>query len=486
MDVLEQLVASLSKEEIRYYKLLAARTDHKDGRKDLELFDMMRDLGEGFDDTAAVARLYPGADRNPYYRLRNRVLNDLTRSLAMQHYEEDDVALALQLVHLARALFTRNRTDLALHFLGRAEKRASLAGHYEMLDLIYSEFIRMSNETVSINPESYIAKRKENDDRRRGVREIDDILASVKYRLKVAQNYSVADKTVMDLLEETVTRLSSNDALRRDPTLRFKLYGAVSQILLQRHDYLNLEQYTLSTYSEFAAEGLFNRANHLTRLQMLTYIVNALFKNGKLQESLAFAETLHAAMLEFDRLHYDRFEFFYYNSLVINYSKLDLDRAIALLEELETNESMAKAPYFLLFIHLNLAIFHFDKGEYRKAIKRINTLYHHDRFGETDRGLRFKIAMLEVLVRTGLDDTDYLESRIRQMRKEYADLLGQDDHSREVELLALVNELYLRGTSVHNKLLRNRIEAFLQGSGPTTEDAEIVNYNEWLRSKLNS
>lgn len=481
MDILEQLVTSLDKEEVRYYKLLAARTQRKDERKDTELFDLMRDQGPNFNEQLALAQFYPSGDRNPYYRLRNRVLSDLMRSLAMQHFDEDDVALALQNVHLARVSFNRNRTHLALHFMARAEKRAQTAEHFELLDLIYAEFIRMSNETVSINPESYMAKRKENDLKMRQARQIDDILATVRYRLKVAQNFSPAHNPVIDLLDETVNRLAGDEDLRKSPNLRFKMYGAVSQVLLQRHDYRNLEDYLLRTYQEFVAEGLFNRANHLTKLQMLTYVVNALFKNGKSAQSLAWAEKLHTAMLEFDKLHYDRFEFFYYNSLVINYSKTDLDRAIALLEELEHNENMAKAQYHLLFIHLNLAIFQFDKGDYRKAIKRINTLYHHERFQETDLGLRFKVGLLELLVRTGLDDTDFLEARIRQFKKEYAEMLAKPEHHREDELIQIVAELFLKGTSPLAKPMRNRIDTFL-AQKPESDDAEIVNYNDWLNS----
>ena len=66
--------------------------------------------------------------------------------------------------------------------------------------------------------------------------------------------------------------------------MRLKIYRAVSQILLQRHEYIALEEYLEKTYSDFNKEKLFNKSNHESKLQMLTYMVNCLHKNGKCNE----------------------------------------------------------------------------------------------------------------------------------------------------------------------------------------------------------
>jgi tetratricopeptide (TPR) repeat protein len=154
---------------------------------------------------------------------------------------------------------------------------------------------------------------------------------------------------------------------------------------------------------------------------MLTYIVNSLFKNGKIDLSLEWAERLRVAMEEFDGLHYDRFLFFYYNSLVINYTKTDMNRAIALLLELEEHPKLKDTPYYLIFVHLNLAIFYFEKGDYRQAVRRLNQLYHHERFALTAVALRFRIGVFELMVRIEMGDGDFLEQRLKQVRQEFAE-----------------------------------------------------------------
>ena len=74
----------------------------------------------------------------------------------------------------------------------------------------------------------------------------------------------------------------------------------------------------------FKKKKVFNKSTHEIKLQMYTYLINSLFKNKKLEESLAYKET-NIAMNEFDGYLRDKFLFYYYNSLV-NYSMLDKEK----------------------------------------------------------------------------------------------------------------------------------------------------------------
>lgn len=484
MDTLNQMILGLSKEEIRFFKIYSTRIASKEPRKDIELFDTIRKEREKFDEDATAKKLYPDGNKNPYYRLKNRLKSELSKSLMVQHFEGEDVTQAINLYNLARHYISRNLYSLAEHFLAKAEKRALALENLELLDLIYTEFIRLSQELMSINPETYILKRQENEERLKSIRQIDDILATVKYKLKITQNFSPVDNPIVDMLQETVQKLTDSKELKGSSALRFKMYQAVSQILLQQHDYPNLEDYLRVTFSEFEEENLFTKATHQTKLQMLTYMVNALFKNDKLQESLQWAERLKQGMEEFDRLHYDRFMFFYYNSLVINYSKVDMEKAISILRDLEGNEKLKKTPFYIVFVYLNLTIFHFDLGDYRESIKRLNQLYLHEKFDNTAQSLKFRIAILEVLIRLELGDTDFLEYRMKQIKKDFQEQLQNQENVREKMLLDLVSEIYLKGKSLRSEEIKDKILLFTKTTSPRSEDAELVNYNGWLERKL--
>lgn len=483
MDILTQMIGRMNKEELRFFRMYALRMDVKGPRKDLLLFDHMRDEGSAFSEDAAIASLYPDGNRNAFYRLKNRLKTEVGKSLLLQHIESEHTSQALHLILLARHYQSRNAYALAEHFLKKAERKADATESQELLDLIYTEFIRLSQETVTINPETYISKRRDNAEQLLLLRQMDDILATVKYRLKVTQNFSPVDNPVIDMLFETVEQLSSDHRVHHGTQLRFKMYHAVSQILLQQHDYPNLEDYLLKTFAQFEIERLFNRANHQTKLQMLTYIVNALFKNGRTTQSLAWAERLHVAMEEHDRMLYDRFLFFYYNSLVINYTKTDLDRAIGLLLELENHPKLRDTQYYLVFVHLNLAIFYFEKGEFRQSVRRLNQLYHHERFAHTATALQLRIAVFELMVRTELADTDFVEQRLKQVRNEFVSELRKQENRRETEILNIIEQLFLRGVSQRKASMQKIIYAFTQGITPEQQDAELVNYIGWLQGK---
>lgn len=474
----------MNKEDIRFFKIYATKTHAGDDRKDIQLFDYIKKSGDNYDDDKIAAKLYGAGDKNAFYRLKNRLIDSLNKCLYIQHFEEDEGNNILFMVSLSHYYFNHSAFKVALYHLKKAEKKALKQENYELLDIIYTEFIRLSQELVAINPEVYINKRKENQVKLNHIRQIDDVLAAVKYKLKITQNFSPGKNPVMDMLEQTVGEFSQTTELKESATLRFKIYQAVSQILLQKHDFQNLEGYLLTTYNQFSDENLFNRNNHNTKLQMLTYLVNTLFKNGKIEESLAYTEDLKQAMEEHNRYLYDKYWFFYYNSLVINYSKIDLDKAIEILEGLKDNELLRKTPFYEVFVYLNLGIFYFDKKDYRKAIRYINQLYLLDSYKNADKSLQFKIAIAELIIRHELQDFDFLEYRVGQVEKDYKSMIALDENHREKDLLKIIDIMAKEGFTKSNKKLMKRVEQFLQHKQELAEDTEMINYSKWLNAKI--
>jgi hypothetical protein len=230
MDVLHQIIGLMNKEEVRHFKLFSARTQVEGERKDLQLFDAIRKAPDEFDEERAFTKLYKGGDKNPYYRLKNRLLTEINKSLNLQHITDDDTVHMFHMLSMARFFHNRNNYNIAFHYICKAEKKAIKLENYELLDFIYSELIKLSHEIVFINPEEYIQKRKENREKLLALREIDDILAAVIYRVKVTQNLSSTTNPIFDLLEKTVDEFTQNSKTKQDPKLRFTIYHAVSRV----------------------------------------------------------------------------------------------------------------------------------------------------------------------------------------------------------------------------------------------------------------
>lgn len=483
MDILNQIVEVLNKEEIRFYKLFALRQQGNSERKDLFLLDALRKNPDASDEKI-FRKLYPDGDKNAYYRLRNRLLEDINRSLMLQHYEDEELLMIFHQLTVVRIYTAKNQYQLAFHFLRKAEQKALKTENHEILDIIYGEFIRLSNELMVINPETYVSLRRKNSETLNRLRQMDDLLAVVSYRLKTTQNFGEKQNSLMGILEETTNSFMQDAGLAASPRFRFKLYSLVSQMLLQKQDYVSLEAYLKKTIAEFTSEHLFNKTNHEIKLQMLTYLVNSLFKTGKIDESLQYSDALHDTMLEFNSLHFERFEIFYYNSLVNNYSTFDIPKAISILQDLLNNKNLRKVPFYELFVYLNLATSYFDLQQYNQAIRHLSKAYLIDSYKKADASLKFKIAVAELIIRYENGDLDFWNYRKDQIVRENQAELEDDKHLKEKELLKILIKAAADPDGIKSRKLRPSIETYLKVWDNSEQESEVIRYLNWLRDKI--
>lgn len=485
MDVLNKIIQSLNKEEVRFYKLYSNRITSTEERKDLLLFDFVRKQGESYDEEKIFKKLYGSKTKNPFYRLKNRVAEDLNKSLTIQHYSDSEEVQIHNLLTSVKLYAKKRELDLCLHYLKKAEKIADQIEAYDLLDIIYSEHIKLAQESISVNPEEVIQKRKENLKILNTLREMDDVLALVIYRTRTTQNFNSKQNPIIPLLEETVNEALENKTLRKGSKLRLKIYRSVSQILLQRHEYVALEEYLEKTYKDFTTEKLFNKTNHESKLQMLTYMVNCLHLNGKHEASLKYAELLKNAMDQFGGEKKDKYLFFYYNALVNNYGTLDKQKAVEILLDLKSSSWLKKTPYYEVFVFGNLAILSYELKSYKKAVKYFHQLYLLDSYKNTDESYKFKTEVSELIIRFELNDYDYLEYRIKQVRKDFKEKLEFEENKREKELLEIISELIYTNSIRSNKPLNEKIKNFLDVENQDSRlYSEMIDYNSWLKGKL--
>jgi len=483
MDILDSIVHSLSKEELRFFKLFTQRQQGPEERKDVMLLDLMRKQSNSSNTDKIFRKLYPQGDKNAYYRLRNRLVEDVNRSLAIQHFADNDYLQMLHFLQLVKIYEAKSKFDLCIAFLQKAEHKAIKLEQHEILDSIYSEFIRLSHEVIEINPAVYIQKRGDNNDALQTLRQIEDTLAIVSYRLKLSQNFGVSGQSFGHALEELIDKYTNDPTLKKSPRFRFRLYALVSQLLLQKKNYKELEEYLLKTYNEFSQEQLFHKENHETRLQMLTYIVNSLFKNKKTSESLRYAEILHGQMMQFGQIHFDKYAIFYYNALVNNYSTFDIPKAIELLHELLDNKSLSKNPFYEIFIYLNLATAYFDLKKFNLSIRHLNKLYMLENFKKTDRRLQFKISFAELIIRYEIGDFDFVLYRIDQVKKAFADLLEDESSLREKLFVSLLQTSISLPDGLKSEEIQDKLNFFMQTEKEDEQEDEIIRYTTWLNEK---
>ena len=482
MNILLEIINSLNKEESRFYKLFAGRTNSGSERKDLLLFNFIKQNGEEYREDEIREELYKD-NKNSFYQLKNRLYKDLNKSMTLQHMSKEKDIFILHLVLLSRIYKRKGNVKLSFHYLKKAEKEADKIEAYELLSIIYSEILKLSYDMVSINVEKYIKKKRENNEQLNWVQEIDLLLAAVLYRIKTAQNFSTNDETVNEVLQKTLDSFSKNEKIPKSPKFRVKVYQVVSRILLQQHDFHALEEYLIHTYEEFTRDKIFTKSNHEQKLTMLAYLTNCLFKTHKYKQSLVYAEKLKISMNEYDGFLRDKYLFYHYNALVINYSLSNKEKALEVLKEAKRNDVIQQLPTFSVFIYLNTALIYYDQGKLSLAVKNLSRLILQDDFVNIGKSFQLKIHIAELIVRFDLNQTDVIDSRVKHIKKTFKDLLKDSNFKRDNQLVEIIDSLvYCNNLSQDKKLVKKITELSILIEDEKADDIDVINYNVWLKS----
>lgn len=475
--MLQKIIDSLSKDEVRNLKLFLNRTNEDSGRKDIYLFDQMRKHRR--DEDQLATKLY-GKNKNSFYRLKNRLKEDIGKSLLVQHSKGTVEQEIINNYLLANHFFRKREYDITHHFLVKAERKAIQTHNLELLDLIYSDQIKLARETVKSNPEEIILKKRENKKQLNKLSELDDLLAMLMYRIKTSQNYASKSDTVLDLLSETIHDYSSEETLKANPVVRFKIYHGVSRILLQNQDFQSLESYLKETLQSFEKDQLFNKRNHDTKLQMLTYLCNALFKMDRHKESLEWAEVLLKAMREYNYQLYDKYLFYYYNSLYYNYFVIDRPKALKILIEASEDEVIQQDPLNITFIILQMAVFYFDEQEYKKSRKQLTKLQLNQGFEKLDAAFRIKMILLEIMTIVEMGDTDLVEDKLKRLKADYGNTSWSENGCEREEIMASIIPLIIINRDTKEQAV---LESHIKALTGVDSRSDLVNYEDWVKRK---
>jgi len=487
MDIINQIITSMKKEEIRFFKLLAARSHASEGRKDILLFDYIRKKNDKYNENEIFTQLYEKtasiADKNAFYRLKNRLLSDLNQSQWLLHHEDDVLTHDIYLFSLAKMYKNQKNIAVSWYYLKKVEKNAIENENFEILDLVYSLYIQLSYEDLSLNPEKYIQLRHENRKKWELIGEIDDMLARVSYKIRVSLNAS-KDSDLLFELQKKVDDLSKMESIKRSIKIRFKIYHVLVRILLQKDEYRLMETYLKETFETFEKEGLFTKQTHNTKLQMLTYLVNTMYLLGDNKASLHYAEKLKDGMAEYNGFLYVDYELFYFNSLVMNYSVLDKSKAIDIFNQLKKELPQKKTTSLNhLFIYLNLALLYFSTEQYRKSLRNLNELYLTNEYKELGDNLKLRIGILEALNLRQTQNEDLSKNKIVRLQKEFHVLLQTEEHKIDAHFLSFLLNILAETSSL--KITEMAIKYLAEDEKfPQPALQQVLDYKDWVKTRL--
>jgi hypothetical protein len=207
MDTLKLAVQFMDRKEIRSFKVFAGRASEDADRKDLRLFEMIRQEADTFKEENAFSKIYGGEGKNNFYQLKNRLLDDINTSIIIREYREENNDLALFYSILGNYYYAKSNFELAFFYLRKAEKKAKETENYGLLDTIYGKLLRIAHELTNENLETYLQKRKENRDLLNKMSNLEDILEAVEYKMKISQNLTSDVESIKSYYELLSTNI---------------------------------------------------------------------------------------------------------------------------------------------------------------------------------------------------------------------------------------------------------------------------------------
>ena len=474
-NALDTIVQSLSKEEVRFFKLFLKRTDNK-SRKDVDLFDYMRKKKDDFDTKDILKKLE--TNPNNYYQIKNRLYHELNNSMVWQYIWKDKQSKSFSFVLLSRVYKNKGELELSFHYLKKAEKEAIDSELYEVLSIIYSEIIEISHELLSVDVDHYIELKRNNIKILSEIDEMDLLLAKIMYDIKTKQNFGKSDGSLVKLIKTKYGKISKEKNLVNSPRFRIRLFKMYSRLLLQERDYQSLEKFLIESYNEFGTDKLFNRSNHNEKLTLLTYLSNCLYKTKKYKQSLKYSEELLSSMKEYDSFLHDKYLFYYYNMLVLNHAKTDKKKALDYLNKASRSEVIKKLPSYNAFIYLNRSLIYYYQDNFKESQKNIARLIMQEDFLLLDKSFQLKILVTELMIRMIVSNKN-LNDKITSINKNYKSLLLEENYKRENKMIDLIFK------KIHNDDIEvDKKDLLSIMSDSDSEDIDIISYNSWLGDNM--
>ena len=101
------------------------------------------------------------------------------------------------------------------------------------------------------------------------------------------------------------------------------------------------------------------------------------------------------------------------------------------------------------------------------------------------KSFQLKIYIASLIIRFELGDFDTIESRLKYMQRVYKEILENDDFKRDVELIEIISKLIYCNNLQQDKKLLMKVKTLITAiDDDAADDADVINYNLWLKSKL--
>ena len=422
MDILERVIESLTSDEVRRFKILSNRFKADEEKKLLVLFDAVRAGGFKEVEDQVIVQFYgdtSAKSKNSYYRLRNKLLGNLEKSLLFYHFNYKNSIESYSNIQLAILYRERGLYKEAFHHLKKAEKVATALDQFSLLEVVYDEMVKLGTN-LELDLEKILERRRSNLQKHEILRANSEILGMVTQQL-MKRNYSRSKKSenIIESLENIKNRLEEHGDIFQSTNGKVMIMKTVVSILIQKQAYRELEEYVGQLIEDFEKRKFFNKDNHQTRLLMRVWRLNSLLKLLELEKAEEDIQQLASELKMYNKQNFNEFAIYYYSAWVYNLKLMGkLNESGRVLEEAFSHHEIFQNEVNRLYFLLSQADQAFCEGDFVQTGKTLREIMDHKSFAYFDEDLKFYVHLFEILNSYESGEHKYVEGRYKSLRKD--------------------------------------------------------------------
>ncbi len=488
MDTLEAVIQTLTSDEVRRFKILSNRFKADEEKKLLVLFDSIRSEKYAGREEHLLLDLYGitnAKTKNRYYRLRNKLLDNLEKSLVFYHFKYKDSIHAYYDIQLAIMFKERGNLELSKYFLRKGEKKALLLDQFNILEIVYGEFVQLAFTNIDIEIKQILEKRKKNLKKLEIHRHNTEAIAIIKQELKRSKIKGTKG-SVLELLEMIKKDIEKSADIFHSPDGKILLFQTVSTILHSKGAWPQLVEYLFETIRHFEENELFNQDNHTSRLLMRLRLIISLYNSYRLNEAAEQLSVFEREMKMFNKQNFNTYLFNYYNIRIYNLKLLgkSVETRKAIDEALSIPE-IRNNPANRDIILISLAGQQFNEGDFSGALQTIRDIQDSKGYAEFDPSLRCYLDLFKMVNQFEVSDFGDALENYKKFRKRFRKLLKTAEHQKAARFGSLLARMIEAGISGKRVSLRAAVRGFEEKfTESLPHENEIVNPLMFLKSKL--
>lgn len=476
MISLHEILTYLTKDDLRSYKIFATRTQDNDDRKDIQLIDHVR---KGYSEESFIKKHY-GSNRNAYYRLKNKLIEDIAKSLTIQYWSKNSMIEFFNHLLISQVFLMKDEHKFAWQYMKKALKVAEKEDDPQMKDFVLTEMIKHSSKLNNIDLINLIEQRQKNRKILFKTHQIDDIIAVLENRIKTTQNLIKKDESLQEWVNDFISQIKDIDEeIINSKTLRLKLTKVLMKALSQEQNYQVLESYLKDAIHYLEESKFFTKNNHQEYIELVIYLLNTLSYNNKLEESLELNKKLKTLLEAYDRKFYKKYAFFYYNNLVNIYSQLNPKKGLEIISEFIEAESPNPESKEMYFVLIQQLLLYYKTNQLKDSLKQVSKIKIHNHHQVMNLEFQFNLFISELILKHELKDYDGIKVLLKNDLKKYEELVKNNAFKHQKLFITLISQI-IEGISI--KKLVKEINSLSQQI--PAEDSGLIKISDWAKKQL--